>query len=368
MNAEVEGPSAPELASLIDLVATVTERDVRPVSGIIDRQGSVPVALTSTLTGTGIQDLVSELFGTSSGEVGRLSMLTVRTLATASPSVAITVGARHTGQIALAMSALSAGTRVDGLGAVAVVGREPGLVAREISDGTWRLEGTAECVVAGQDALHYVVLAETRGGDAVALLVDRNGAGLDVSPAEPRTGLRGAGLSRLHFYESAHQSVEHLGGFEIVRRVERHWRTVVAAAAIGTGESAMSEAKQYLAQRRQFGQPLDQFAGLRAMVGLTRARLDAASALVDKSAEAGHLNDPAAAAVGARAVLEATEVAVNAAVEALQLHGGYGYIQEFPIERILRDAVSLRGRAGGVRKLTFISAAQFLGGPASSSH
>jgi alkylation response protein AidB-like acyl-CoA dehydrogenase len=174
-----------------------------------------------------------------------------------------------------------------------------------------------------------------------------------MTQALRRSGLHGAGLAHIQFGPGL-VAGRRLGGVGLVESADRLWLLCVAAAAIGTAEAALTAAVEYTGQRTQFGQRLSQFAALRSIMGQVRADLDASWAAVEGAAAV------TGNAVAARAALTAGAAGVRSALQAIQLHGGYGYIEEFVVERYLRDAVSLRALAGGPRRLTQRSADELL--------
>lgn len=119
----------------------------------------------------------------------------------------------------------------------------------------------------------------------------------------------------------------------------REWTVLTAAASVGTAEAAVAAAQSYATVRRQFGAALESFAGLRAIVSDMEVKARAARALLDHALDTP--GDP-----GAHLALAATagRAAVDIAVDAIQVHGGYGYIDEYPVAGLLRDALSLRAR------------------------
>lgn len=128
----------------------------------------------------------------------------------------------------------------------------------------------------------------------------------------------------------------------------------VLNASVGMGllEQALAASEEYAINRRQFGQPVASFPGLAAILVDMRLRMSAVSGLL-ASALGGNRDAAELAAVTGRAC-------VDSCIDAIQVHGGYGYIDEFPVAGLLRDAVSLRARGGGRRSATAAVAASHL--------
>ncbi len=169
---------------------------------------------------------------------------------------------------------------------------------------------------------------------------------LDREPAQERTGLRDARLCSV--VDQA--SVPAADGLseEQVRAGLFELDVLIASVGMGLLEHVLATSEAYAANRRQFGQPVGSFAGLAAILVEMRLRVSSISGLLG-AALGGH-RDAELAAVTGRAC-------VDTCLDAIQVHGGYGYIEEFPVAGLLRDAVSLRARGGGRRSATAALAA-----------
>jgi alkylation response protein AidB-like acyl-CoA dehydrogenase len=109
--------------------------------------------------------------------------------------------------------------------------------------------------------------------------------------------------------------------------------------SLGLAERARNEAQSYANDRRQFGASLLSFPALRAMLADMHARVGAVQALLDRA-----LDDEVGAPTAFELSATAANTAVEVALDAIQIHGGYGYIDEYPVAGLLRDAVSMRAR------------------------
>ena len=119
------------------------------------------------------------------------------------------------------------------------------------------------------------------------------------------------------------------------------WDILVGASLVGIADSAVRATQTYVLERKQFGVPIGSFAGLRALVAEMQLRVEPVRALLDLAGRDSALTDSVGALAGRAAVANC--------IDAIQAHGGYGYIAEYPIAGLLRDAVSLQARAGGRR-------------------
>ena len=115
-------------------------------------------------------------------------------------------------------------------------------------------------------------------------------------------------------------------------------RPVIAAQAVGIAQGALDLAVSYSKERIQFGRPLAKFQGLGWMMADMTAHIEAARALTYQAADMVHTQDRRKTYMSACCKLIASDVAMRVATDALQIAGGYGYMTEFPFERIMRDA------------------------------
>jgi alkylation response protein AidB-like acyl-CoA dehydrogenase len=115
-------------------------------------------------------------------------------------------------------------------------------------------------------------------------------------------------------------------------------RVVIAAQAVGLAQGALEKAIQYSKERIQFGKPISQFQGIQWMIADMACQIEAARALTYQAANLVDQNAPQKPYTSACCKLIASEVAMKVTIEALQIAGGYGYMTEFPFERMMRDA------------------------------
>ena len=163
-----------------------------------------------------------------------------------------------------------------------------------------------------------------------------------------RSGLHQARLSTVR----AGESLDPLPA-DVAQRIARDWDLFTAAVAVGVSEQALAVAETYAGERRQFGSAIATFTGLRAILAEMQLQVSGARALLEQAT----LGDTPPAEVLAVAGRAAVDVCLNA----IQVLGGYGYIDEFPVAGLLRDALSIRARGGGRRALVAEVASKRLG-------
>ncbi len=227
-------------------------------------------------------------------------------------------------------------------------GSDPGglkTVARRQGDH-FLLSGVKNFVTAGDRASFGVVMALTapeKGAKGIsAFLVDlQNAGGLRRGAPDDKLSLRGAPSVTLEFSETPVPAEALLGapeqGLKIALAVLDGARVGAASQAVGLGRAALSHALDHARRRQQFGQPLAQFQAIQWKLADMATDLEAAALLTLKAAWLRDQGRPYAAAA-AMAKRFATDVALNAALEAVQIFGGYGLLAENPVERLLRDA------------------------------
>jgi alkylation response protein AidB-like acyl-CoA dehydrogenase len=225
-------------------------------------------------------------------------------------------------------------------------GSDPGAgrtTARRQGSG-WVLNGTKQWITSGAHAGVIVVWARTsdRGNKGLScFLVEKGAAGLLVGRAEDKMGLRGSNTVALTF-EGCEVGAEALlgregDGFKLAMAALDGGRIGIASQACGVGRAALAAAARYATERRAFGRPIADFQALRFMLADMQTSLDAAQLLTWRAAELKERRVPFSKEAS-MAKLFASEAANRICDRAVQVHGGYGYLDEFPVERYLRDA------------------------------
>ena len=153
---------------------------------------------------------------------------------------------------------------------------------------------------------------------------------------ERRTGLKDAAMVTASL-SPATPAIELTTGPSAVA----DWNLLTSAALLGIAETAVRTAVEYANARRQFGVAISSFAGLRALLGDMELRVRGLESMLSLTLTGDRDSDEVAAVAG--------RVAVSVCIDAIQVHGGYGYMEEYPVAGLLRDAVSLQARAGGRR-------------------
>lgn len=206
------------------------------------------------------------------------------------------------------------------------------------------LNGTKAFISGGGRSDIYVVMCRT-GGEGPkgisALVVPKDTPGLSFGKQEKKMGWNSQPTAMVIFENARVPAVNLLGaegdGFKIAMMGLDGGRVNISACSLGGATTALEAARGYMKERKQFGKPLAAFQALQFKLADMATDLEAARLMVQKAAQKLDNNEPDKTAFCAMAKRFATDAGFNICNDALQLHGGYGYLRDFPIERILRD-------------------------------
>ena len=202
------------------------------------------------------------------------------------------------------------------------------------------LNGQKQFITNGSLAGFTVVLAGSGERRLSAFGIARGTPGFRAGKPEDKMGLLASDTSPLVLEDCRVPAADRIGAeggaFDDVKKVLDRGRIGIAALAIGLARAALETAVEYSQQRRQFGRPISEFQMTRWKLARGRTDLEAARLLVHRAAALADAQRPFTTAA-AMAKLFATEAASRVANEALQVLGGYGYLRDYPVERIVRD-------------------------------
>ena len=212
-------------------------------------------------------------------------------------------------------------------------------------DGHYLLNGSKNWVTNGEQAGIYLVFARTdrdAGNRGVsAFIVERGAPGLIVGRAEDKMGLRGSDTVSLSLHDLKVPVENRLGaegdGFRIALSALDAGRIGVGAQSLGVMTAAFEEAVKYAQQRQAFGQPLAKIQAIQFKLAEMERRIQCARLLIQRAAWLKDAGQPFSRQA-AMAKLYASEAATWVTHQAIQVHGGYGYVKEYAVERYYRDA------------------------------
>jgi len=228
-------------------------------------------------------------------------------------------------------------------------GSDPGgMITRAVSDGDeWVITGTKNWITNLGVADFYVVFAKTdpragRSRGISAFVVEADRPGFTVGKLEHKLGIKGSPTGQPIFDDVRVPAGNLIGeenrGMSVALGTLDHSRLGVAAQAVGIAQGATDHAAAYAAERRQFGQPIADFQGIQFKLADMETRTAAARELLYRACSKIDRGEADAGKYSAMAKLFASDTAMAVTVEAVQVLGGYGYVNEYPVERYMRDA------------------------------
>jgi alkylation response protein AidB-like acyl-CoA dehydrogenase len=347
----------PEQELIRDTVRQFALDRVAPVAAELDREHRFPYELVAELGELGLMGLpIPEEYGGAGGDTLSYA-IAVEELTRIDSSVAITLAA-HTslGTMPILLFGneeqkqewlpdLAAGRRLAAFGLTEPdAGSDAGATrtTAELRDGQWVINGSKIFITnAGTDISGLVTITAVTGKDEISNIVVPNGTpGYEISAPMEKLGWRASDTRELSFRDCAVPEGNLLGergrGFIQFLEILDGGRISVGAMGVGLAQGAYDLAYAYAQQRQQFGKPISQFQAVQFRLADMATEIEAGRALVYRAA---WLKDQGRefgkeAAMGKLYTGELSNRAVN---WALQIHGGYGYMDEFPISRLYRD-------------------------------
>ncbi|NOZ48260.1 MAG: acyl-CoA dehydrogenase [Chlorobi bacterium] len=207
------------------------------------------------------------------------------------------------------------------------------------------LNGTKNWITNGGNATYYLVMAQSdkeKGHHGInAFIVEKGWEGFDIGPREHKMGMRASDTHSLMFTDVKVPKENRIGedgfGFKFAMRVLSGGRIGIAAQAVGIGQGALDLAIQYSKERKAFGKLISQHQAIAFKLATMATEMENARLLIHKAAwlkDVGKSIDLASA----MAKYYAAEAAMRVTTEAVQIHGGYGYVKEYHVERMMREA------------------------------
>jgi alkylation response protein AidB-like acyl-CoA dehydrogenase len=218
--------------------------------------------------------------------------------------------------------------------------------AYESDDGAFRLRGTKRFITGAGASDRYTVFAtrdpELRAKGISAFLVHADDDGFSVGKPEKKMGIRGSPTREVYLDNVRIPEDRLIGregdGFSHAMRTLDYSRPTIAAQALGIAQGAFDAAVRYAAEREQFGQKIAEFQGLQFMLADMAMDIEAARLLTYKAAALCDAQDPQLTYFASIAKCHASDTAMKVTTDAVQILGGYGYMREYGVERMMRDA------------------------------
>jgi len=371
-----------EQALILDTVRDIARERVRPRAAEIDERDEFPHDILQLFAEQGIlAPLVPEEYGGIGMEFNVFARV-IEGIATASASCALILIAQADGLLPI----LHHGSReqkekflpqlVAGkVSAIAIT--EPGagsdvlaMRSKAVYEGShYRINGQKCFITNGAIADVTSVYAYTDGDKGArgisAFIVEKGTPGLKYGKDENKMGMRGTINSELLFEDMMVPAVNRLGdegeGFTNLMTTLACSRLFAAAQAVGLAQGAIDEALAYVKSRKQFGRTIDQFQGIQFMIADMVAQTEAARELTYKAAwllDQG--NSREAGKFCAMAKFLASDTAMKVTTDAVQCLGGYGYMKDYPVERMMRDAKLIQIYTGTNQIMRVVAAREIL--------
>jgi alkylation response protein AidB-like acyl-CoA dehydrogenase len=352
-----------EQTAIRELARTIAEKELRPVAAQYDVSGEFPWPVVKTMADADLfRTFIPEEYEGIDGGTPTLNLsLVTEELSRACAGIALSLCGTALGSMPILLSAsdeqkrrflpdIAAGKR---LAAFALTEPEAGSDAGGIrttalkDGGDYVLNGTKQWITNGGVAEVYTVIAltnPTKGPRGASFfIVEKGTPGFSFGKKEDKMGIRASATRELHFADCRVPAENLIGregtGFITAMRTFDASRPGVGAQALGIAQGALELAVAYACERRQFGSPISAFQGLRFSLANMATQIEAARALI--YATARHIDrkpKERPTMYSAMSKLFASDVAVQVALDALQVFGGYGYMRDYPIEKYLRDA------------------------------
>jgi alkylation response protein AidB-like acyl-CoA dehydrogenase len=218
---------------------------------------------------------------------------------------------------------------------------------RAVPDGDgWVLDGTKRFITGAGVSRYYTVMAVTdpaAGARGIsAFVVEADDPGFSVGKLEKKMGIKGSPTGEIHFDSCRIPGDRIIGevgtGFKTALRTLDHTRLTIGAQALGIAQGALDYATGYVKERQQFGKPIAEFQAVQFMLADMAMETEAARQLIYVAAGKAERMEPDLTFISAAAKCFASDVAMKVTTDAVQLLGGYGYVSDYPVERMMRDA------------------------------
>ena len=352
----------PEQRDLLDVVRAFAVNEVAPRAAGDEESATFPADLFATLGGMDLMGLPFDPEYGGSGQPFGVYLRVVEELSRAFLAVGLGLSVHTLATWAVATYASDEVRKewlprmVSGelLGAYSL--SEPGsgsdaagLTTRAVRDGEdYVVNGTKAWVTHGGEAGFYVLMCrtgeeKTRG--ISALLVPADTPGLSFAAEERKMGMRSSPTRQLIFTDARVPArnllAEEGKGFAIAMSALEGGRLGISACAVGLAQASLDQSLSYSREREQFGRPIADFQGIGFLLADMATGIEASRALYLEAADRRDLGQPYSR-LAAMSKLFATDTAMKVATDAVQIHGGYGYVTEYPVERYFREAKVLQ--------------------------
>lgn len=343
-----------------ELTRKIAEEKIKPVRAKYDEENSFPWEIVEVFRQTDLfAVLVPEEYGGISGKVIDVVIVTEE-LSRVCSGIGLSLGGSGLGMYPVLISGseeqkhkylpqIATGEKLAAFALTeANAGSDAGgIETTAIKDGDYYiLNGTKQWITNGGEAEIYTVFVLTdkskgaRG--ASCFIVEKGTEGFSFGKKEDKMGIRGSATRELIFDNCRIPKENLVGreghGFMVAMKTLDKSRPMVAAQAVGIAQGAYEEAVKYSKQRHQFGKPISAFQAVQFMLADMATQIEAARALVMATARMIDAGAKRYAKESAMCKVFASDMAMKVTIDAVQILGGYGYMKEYPVEKMMRDA------------------------------
>ncbi|MBT3168498.1 MAG: acyl-CoA dehydrogenase [Candidatus Cloacimonetes bacterium] len=343
-----------------DLARQVAEEKIKPVRAKYDEENAFPWEIVEEFKKTDLfAVLVPEEYGGISGKVTDVAILTEE-LSRVCGGISLSLGGSGLGMYPILISGSEEQKQkylpliADGekLAAFALTEANAGsdaggMETTAVKDGDYFiLNGTKQWITNGGEADIYTVFALTNKAKGArgssCFIVEKGTEGFTFGKKENKMGIRGSATRELIFDNCRIPKENMIGregtGFMIAMKTLDKSRPMVAAQAVGIAQGAYEEAAKYSKERQQFGKPISAFQGVQFMLADMATQIEAARALVMQTAKMIDSGAKKYSKESAMCKVFASDMAMKVTTDAVQVLAGYGYMKEYPVEKMMRDA------------------------------
>jgi len=343
-----------------DACREIVENHIKPVRAKYDEEGSFPWEIIDVMRQADIFGVfIPEEYGGFGGGVLEMA-LSMEELSRGCGGVAISLGGSALGTYPILLFGsdeqkkkylpnIASGKTLAAFGltepnAGSDVG---GIETTAVKDGDYYiLNGTKQWITNGGEAEIYSVFAmtdKTKGArGASAFIVEKGTPGFSFGKKENKMGIRASATTELIFQDCRVHKDNLIGreglGFIIAMKVFDKSRPCIGAQAVGIAQGALEEAIAFVKQREQFGKPVSTFQGVQFMLADMATKLESARALIYSTARMIDSGVKDISMASSMCKLIASDTAMEVTTDAVQLMGGCGYMKEYPVEKMMRDA------------------------------
>jgi alkylation response protein AidB-like acyl-CoA dehydrogenase len=346
-------------------VRELAEAKIAPAAADVDEHSRFPQEALDALTGAGLHAVhIPEAYG-GEGADALATVIVIEEVARVCGSSSLIPAVNKLGTVPVLLSGseelkqrfLAPVARGDAMFSYALSEAGAGsdaaaMLTRAVRDGdSWVLNGTKMWITNAGVSQYYTVMAVTdpdQGARGIsAFVVDKDDPGVSFGAPEKKLGIKGS-PTRTVILEDARIPADRIigepgTGFKTALATLDHTRITIAAQALGLAQGALDYATGYVQQREQFGHPVSEFQGVQFMLADMAMKLEAARQLtyhaaIQSEQAMNGVKMPGLTFASSAAKCFASDAAMDITTDAVQLLGGYGYVKDYPVERMMRDA------------------------------